>query len=255
MVEEVSEDGDVPNLAVTNRGDRPILITEGEILVGAKQNRVVNITVLVAASRRFAIPVSCVEQGRWEQRGQRVQAEYAAPPSLRSKKLQAVQRNRNRGDQPRSDQAQVWADVDACLASMGVESETASLTDAYVEAEEELLKWRDRFPLSEDASGLIVTRGGRIVGMDLFDSAATFGHLKDRLLDAYLLDSLQDGQPSRNTGLEPRQFLGRVATSVRPRSPTLGEGIELEIEGAGLVGSALLYEDQICHLAAFSEAS
>ena len=60
-----TEDGEVPNLSVTNSSDRPILIPEGEILVGAKQNRVVNVTVLVAARSTFKVPVSCVEQGRW----------------------------------------------------------------------------------------------------------------------------------------------------------------------------------------------
>jgi hypothetical protein len=53
VVEEVNEAGSVPNLAVTNKADRPILIPEGEILIGAKQNRVVNVTVLVAAGTKF----------------------------------------------------------------------------------------------------------------------------------------------------------------------------------------------------------
>ena len=64
-VEEVTEDGSVPNLLLSNKGDRPVLILEGDILKGAKQNRVVNVTVLVAAQTKFNLPVSCVEQGRW----------------------------------------------------------------------------------------------------------------------------------------------------------------------------------------------
>ena len=63
VVEEVNESGSVPNLVVTNKADRPLLISEGEILVGAKQNRVVNVTVLVAAGVKFLMPVSCVEAG------------------------------------------------------------------------------------------------------------------------------------------------------------------------------------------------
>ena len=64
-MEEVNESGSVPNLAVKNKCDRPLLIPEGEILIGAKQNRVINITVLVAAGVKFVLPVSCVEAGRW----------------------------------------------------------------------------------------------------------------------------------------------------------------------------------------------
>ena len=65
VVEEISEAGNVPNLLLHNKSHRPVLISEGDILMGAKQNRVVNVTVLVAARTKFTLPVSCVEQGRW----------------------------------------------------------------------------------------------------------------------------------------------------------------------------------------------
>ena len=41
---------------------------DGEELLGAKQNRIVNLTILVAANSELTIPVSCVEAGRWRAR-------------------------------------------------------------------------------------------------------------------------------------------------------------------------------------------
>ena len=64
-VEEVSEAGSVPDLLVENKGDLRVLFLEGEQLIGAKQNRVLNTSVLIAAHSKIKIPVSCVEQGRW----------------------------------------------------------------------------------------------------------------------------------------------------------------------------------------------
>src|SRR5512138_1836745 len=64
-VTEVSEGGSVPSLALENRGGRPVLLIDGEELVGAKQNRVLNLTILAPAGKTTEIPVSCVEQGRW----------------------------------------------------------------------------------------------------------------------------------------------------------------------------------------------
>ena len=64
-VTEVSEAGSVPFLKVANGADRPLLLLDGEELIGAKQNPVLNTTVLVAAHTEVTIPVSCVEQGRW----------------------------------------------------------------------------------------------------------------------------------------------------------------------------------------------
>src|SRR5512137_2174245 len=67
-VEEVSEAGSVPDLLVENKGDVRVLFLEGEELVGAKQNRILNTSVLIAAHSRVKIPVSCVEAGRWRYR-------------------------------------------------------------------------------------------------------------------------------------------------------------------------------------------
>src|ERR1700685_1446584 len=64
-VQEVSEGGSVPELLVENKGDLRVLFIEGEELVGAKQNRILNTSILVAAKTKTKIPVSCVEQGRW----------------------------------------------------------------------------------------------------------------------------------------------------------------------------------------------
>jgi hypothetical protein len=72
----VSEGGDVPTLRLTSAADRPVLLLDGEELIGAKQNRVLNTTVLVAAHSRLTIPVSCVEQGRWAYKSART----GAPP-------------------------------------------------------------------------------------------------------------------------------------------------------------------------------
>src|SRR5260221_9377084 len=67
-VTEVSEGGSVPTLEVRNRGTMPVLLVVGEELVGAKQNRVLNTSLLVAAQSDLRIPVSCVEQERWSYR-------------------------------------------------------------------------------------------------------------------------------------------------------------------------------------------
>src|SRR3989454_6869721 len=67
-ITEVSADGEVPTLSLVNDTDRPVLLLDGEELIGAKQNRILNTTVLVAAHAALRIPLSCVEPGRWSYR-------------------------------------------------------------------------------------------------------------------------------------------------------------------------------------------
>ena len=64
-VTETSDAGDVPELLFENLGEKSVLLLDGEELVGAKQNRVLNLTILAPAKRTITIPVSCVEAGRW----------------------------------------------------------------------------------------------------------------------------------------------------------------------------------------------
>ncbi len=63
-IEEV-RGGIVPTLRIVNRGEKPVLLVDGEHLVGVKQNRILNTTILVPEKSALDIPVSCVEAGRW----------------------------------------------------------------------------------------------------------------------------------------------------------------------------------------------
>jgi hypothetical protein len=253
-VEEITEDGSVPNLRVHNQCDKPLLIPEGEILVGAKQNRVVNATVLVAACSTFVLPVSCVEQGRWGYQSRQLRTAFCAPPSLRSRKLRSVQANREQHGTAESNQGEVWAEVAKGLGDLGVHSPTASLADGLVSNEARLRACRQDVCLPEETAGILVARGERVIGLDLFDSPRTFELLWNRIADAYFFDALRNGQAAAPTPRHvPERFVDRIAGQARRRTPALGLGEELEISGSGVVGASLLYADRLCHLAAFTE--
>jgi hypothetical protein len=254
VVEEVNESGSVPNLAVTNRCKRPLLIPEGEILIGAKQNRVINVTVLVAAGVKFTLPVSCVEAGRWQYQSRHFESKFCAPPSLRNKKLKAVHRNRSAGRPAASDQGEVWEEVQSCLEGVAARSETASLTDAFASAEAKLKEHCKSLVLPEGAAGVLVGRHDRIIGMDLFDSPTTLKTLWNRLSDAYFFDALRNPSAAPPTPVDHAQrFIERLGSAAKPRIPALALGDELEIASEGLVGAALLHDGELCHLAAFSD--
>ena len=65
QVTEVSDSGSVPELLFRNLGDKAVFLLDGEEVVGAKQNRILNISILAPAEKDTTIPVSCVEAGRW----------------------------------------------------------------------------------------------------------------------------------------------------------------------------------------------
>ena len=91
---EVDEGGSVPDLKVKNKSGKMLLLIDGEEVVGAKQNRIINTTILVAASTTVTIPVSCVEQGRWDYKSDKFYSEERLmSSSMRAQKSGQVQRS------------------------------------------------------------------------------------------------------------------------------------------------------------------
>src|SRR5262245_5839323 len=144
-VEEVSEGGSVPNLLVTNQGESRVLFLEGEELKGAKQNRVLNTSVLIAAHSKTPIPVSCVEQGRWRYRSR----QFASGDSHSSSKLRhylkaSVSASLKSGWGHSSDQGAVWSEVSRQMESLGAASGTEAMSDTYATYQKRLAEFRER---------------------------------------------------------------------------------------------------------------
>lgn len=144
-VEEIGEAGSVPELVVNNQTDNLVLFLEGQELRGAKQNRVLNTSVLVAAKSKINIPVSCVEQGRWRY----TSPKFAAGGSYSSSKLRhilkkSVLKSAKEGQGHRSDQGEVWNEVSRQMASLGSKSATGAMADTYETHKDRLAEYQDR---------------------------------------------------------------------------------------------------------------
>ena len=108
-ISEVSQGGSVPDLKLINRSPNKLLVVDGEELVGAKQNRIVNATFLFPGLAEINIPVSCVEQGRWSYRSQNfASGKKVMSAILRHKNQQAVAMNLKEGIGYRSNQGMIW---------------------------------------------------------------------------------------------------------------------------------------------------
>jgi len=129
-ITEVSLSGSVPELKAVNRGEKAVLMLDGEELVGAKQNRVLNTTIWVAPGDSLVIPVSCVERNRWSGLHHPVEkSDNLMAHSMRLKKVQSVNRNLEKRTGFRSDQHEVWLELDRACYLLNVDSPTAAMRD------------------------------------------------------------------------------------------------------------------------------
>src|SRR4051812_9419278 len=160
-VTEVNEAGSVPELMVENRLDVRVFLMDGQELIGAKQNRILNTDVMVPAGRKLSIPVSCVEQGRWRPVSAQVSHGKSSHHRLRSAKATRVHQSLKNGAGHDADQTAVWQEVAACLAESAAASPTHALSDAYAKRERELGEFRRGLRLPEAAVGVAVFHGHR----------------------------------------------------------------------------------------------
>ncbi len=253
-VREVSDSGRVPELVVENRSERPILIPEGEILTGAKQNRVVNVSVIVPAKTTFTLPVTCVEQGRWSRPTAAMKASHYAPPSMRARKSASVHAHRMRGGAPQSDQGMVWEEVACHLAADRAESPTQSLVDGYAARKNDVATFRKHLELPDGAAGVVSVLGPQL-HVDLFDSSRTFARLWPRMSEALFYEAAKsEKSPSYYEGASQiREVLDELSRGLEPVKNPVGAGVEMSIGTGRYSGSALWFAERLCHLMAYAD--
>jgi hypothetical protein len=260
-VTEVNEVGSVPNLKVTNSGEIPILIFEMEELIGAKQNRILNTSVLVAAKSSVTIPVSCVEANRWHYSSRSFKAsETHAPSKLRRSMKNTINENLRVYNTHAADQGEVWAEVDSYRRKAGICSrassdDTGALKDAFDVKKSSLDAILAGIKPLPGQNGMAVFINGELVGMDYVSSEDTFARLHDKLLRGYAMDAvLEQGEPRLVNEGEVIELIRAVMESQEETHKSPGEGNDHSYSSPSVNGSALVHDGAVISASFFKVA-
>lgn len=255
-VEEVSKTGSVPELKVVNNSRQMVLILDGEELVGAKQNRIVNTTILVGAMSELVIPVSCVEQGRWSYDSPRFGSrERVLSPSIRAMKADQVRYSLRAANEYRSDQGVIWNEIAEKAARRGAESPSMAMSAIYDKEMPTIEEYVREFSLVDAQVGAIFAINGQVVGLDSLGKAEPFARVFKKLLASYALDAVDWHEPeSEKKALKSTvtQFLKDCQAGATEAHPGVGLGTDYRISSKKTTGFALTLDDQILHLCLFA---
>jgi len=249
QIRETSDAGSVPELAVINPLREAVLLYDGEELVGAKQNRILNVSVLVGAGAKLPIPVSCVEQGRWDRSSVDFDtASHISHAHLRRRKAEMLAaRPLARGIA----QSEVWQEIGEKQERMSVASPTGANRDTFAAYGDRLRKLEDAFPLQPGQCGAVLAIGDDLC-LDAVSRPGAFGLLWPKLRAGYLLDALErlDRRPADSERIVG--FVDEVADAVVTRGPSAGLGEDVRLSGPGVIGSGLELDGELLQLAAFT---
>lgn len=253
-VTEVTEGGTVPELKVINKGEKPVLLLDGEELSGAKQNRVLNTTILLKEKSETLIPVSCTEHGRWSYRSAHFEESgHIMSAKLRRIKNASVYENLKAMHAFRSDQGAVWDEIAIQAHINKVSPVTGAMKDVLEAKQEDLDAFLEHLPIVADQNGLIVLVNGKVVGLDMVSRPAAFGMLHPKLIRSYVMDALTE-KPiiAKETPRDMADgFLKKIPQCKEQPFDSIGYGRDYRYEGKKIVGSALVHENTVIHMAFF----
>jgi len=252
-VTEVDESGSVPELLAVNSGEKVILLLDGEELIGAKQNRILNTTILLKPKSRTKIPVSCVEQGRWRHTSREFASGHYSPSSLRAHKSRGVTASLRQHGRAQSNQGEVWDDVAHCITAAGAPAPTMAMRDVVEHRRNSLDKYVAALPYPDGACGVIAAIDSTFVAGDIFDRPDTLERIWPRLTAGYAMDAIGRGKekPGRFSTKAAGVLLEHVGEIECTPCPSVGMGKDWRFEAEDVVGQALMAKGVCVHLCAF----
>jgi hypothetical protein len=216
-----SGDATVNQLALVNKSGKKLLLLAGEVIVGGKQDRIVEEDLIVPpVSVPISLNVFCVELGRWSHRAvshaggggarptqQARRAEHApteAPaPAQNFSALGAISHPKLRAAaQDRKNQDEVWKEVRENNTKLGTQNSTETYQEVYsnpeVEARvEDYVAELEKAGAGANVVGVVVARNGEFVWVDAFGSRSLFARYWPKLLKSYVVDALGDRTSER----------------------------------------------------------
>lgn len=255
-ITEVDEAGAVPELKALNRSELPVLILDGEELVGAKQNRVLNTTVLLKGRSETLISVSCTEEGRWSYRSRAFSDEGSViSHSIRGCKRRSVSDFIRVEEDYRSDQTTIWDEVRDTISRENCQSPTGAYQDVYHSKIHEINEYLNAFTLSEGQVGVMVLINDDIKGIDTISNQVAYKNLHEKILKSYAMETVLDkGKGSsinRDLDEKVEWFMNQIKESTETKYKSVGHGWDHRFESDSVLGSALVCQHEVIHASFF----
>ena len=257
VVTEVSEEGFVPILKVRNLSPSKILLLDGEELEGAKQNRVLNTTVLIPAEQEVTIPVSCSERGRWRYKGKFFEdSGVIMAKKAQYHKSSSVSVNLKSNESYASNQGQVWESIN-CLYSKYQDSfsPTEAMHDVFKQKESLLEDYLDHFPCVEGQRGMVLFAEGELVGCEVLSRTGPYRRCHPKIVKSFCIDLLDlpvEKDDKMGSSEKATEWLDSIENWKSERFKSLGEGEDLRLKNGVSHGNALVAEDTVVHFVGFA---
>ena len=249
VIKEV-QDGQVNTVELENISDSWIFLLSGEIIAGAKQNRMIGKDTLIPPkSGKIKEQVFCVEHGRWVHESEKFGSnEVNCNMDVRQAAKQT------------NDQGTVWNKVSENTKISGKANPTGKFDVIYEDKEiqkkiDEYMKtFSNLTKENKDMTGVAVVIGSEITGVDIFGDRDLFEKLWPKLLKSYITDALTREKIEKPAikDKDIEKFLNKAKEAKIEKDTSSVAGTRLDFSSKEVVGGIILDKNEnIVHYVQF----
>jgi hypothetical protein len=252
-IKEINEQGSVNNLNVLNTSPHFVFFMDGDVLVGAKQNRVLNTSVLLEPESKTYITVSCIEQGRWRNKSANFsKPDFIVPAILRKQKNMNVNKNLKAGKSYYADQGDVWNSVSSYETRYGYSSNTSDLSELMAEKKADFDSFIKHFICDDNANSLAVFSGDKVVSVEIFNRKNIYKEYFSKLLRATAMEiyclNRKESKMQRDDAVDILEMeLKKLDSAKYNDFPGLAAGTERRYDSEEFSCHSLNYTDKQIH--------
>lgn len=240
------ETSTVNTLIVKNHAVTPMILIDGEEVVGGDQNRIVNATTIVDAKSEAKISVSCTERGRWGYKSEFKSSNYIANYSTRFAKMSAMRSSR-------PVQNEVWSSIDCLEANCQNISPTSAMSESYEKEKTNLEEILKSFRTVDGQTGVLVIVNGEIKGFELFLNPETYRAFHEKILKSYLIDTKIENTTFTVNADAARLVIEDALDCDFEKKESGGLEDAYEFENSDGLGKCYIYREEIMHMSYFKK--
>lgn len=239
------EHSTVNTLIVENKSVVPLLLVDGEEIVGGDQNRIVNATILIAPQSEMKIPVNCTEHGRWGYKHEFVHSKYIADSRTRGRKALAIHEGRDA-------QQAVWNSIDDLENDHQFSSKTQAMAESYDNVKADLNEFIESFEVADGQNGVLIIIDGEIKGFEIFFSSEIYKEYHEKILKSYLINMEVKEEAFTINADEARELIMSVIDSDFSEKPNIGLEKPFEFKNDEGISEIYTYKDEMIHFSYFT---
>ena len=278
----------VGTVLARNNANIPLLLIDGDEILGAKQNRIMNRSLIIPPKTNMAISVSCTERGRWHYESpgytrdfddfSRGSSDYSGDRNLRFNRsvhtADFATRSAKSRDlfENRDCQSTVWNSIDKLENRTSFKSRTSALSDNYEHLKPMHEEYLTHFKIEFGQVGAVFIINGQIKGLELFYSPSVYQDYHEKIFRSYIMEAMFsdllygdnidgiNGFDSRFGNLfvsrvAVERFLREIRYSEFRNSDRKGRGKHVKFANNYGTGAALINNGELVHMAYFNSSN